>query len=66
MGFSSPGPLVETGDAHIAGIGIYGLLITRFKLEAWQDVREMALMVGGPRSRLIRFLLENNSRVKTE
>jgi O-antigen/teichoic acid export membrane protein len=43
------------------GIVIYGLLIACFKLQAWQDVREMTLMIAGPRSRFIRFLLGNSS-----
>ena len=50
----------------LAGIAIYGFLITRFKLQAWQDVRDLALMMGGRRSPLIRYLLENNSRLNTE
>jgi O-antigen/teichoic acid export membrane protein len=49
-----------------AGVAIFGFMITYFKLEAWQDVRELILMVGGPRSRWIRRLLENNSQVKAE
>ena len=49
-----------------AGIAIYAFLITRFKLQAWQDVRELILVMGGPRSRLIRSFLENNSQVRSE
>ena len=49
-----------------AGIVIYGFLITRFKLEAWHDVRELILMIGGPRSRLVRSLLENPSPARSE
>ena len=49
-----------------AGIAIYAFLITRFKLQAWQDVRELILVTGGPRSRLIRSFLENGSRVRSE
>ena len=43
-----------------AGMVIYGFLITRFKLEAWHDVRELILMIGGPRSRLVRSLLRKS------
>jgi O-antigen/teichoic acid export membrane protein len=45
----------------VAGIVIYGVLITRFKLEAWQDVRELILVIGGQRSRLIRSFLGNRT-----
>ena len=49
-----------------AGIAIYGFLITCFKLKAWHDVREFILMMGGRRSRLVRFLLERGSLAGTE
>jgi O-antigen/teichoic acid export membrane protein len=47
----------------LAGIAIYGFLIMRFNLEAWQDVRVLILETGGRRSRLIRFMLGSGSQV---
>jgi hypothetical protein len=48
------------------GVVIYGFLITHFKLEAWQDIKELILMGGGQRSRLIRSILGNGPQVGSE
>jgi O-antigen/teichoic acid export membrane protein len=47
----------------LAGTCIYGFLITRFKLEAWQDVRAFILETGGRQSHLIRFIFDRGSQV---
>ena len=47
----------------LAGTAIYGFLIARLKLQAWQDVRELILQATGRRNRLICLLLDDGARV---
>jgi O-antigen/teichoic acid export membrane protein len=46
----------------IAGIALYRLLIGRFRLKAWYDVKEAILEFGGHRNRLVRWLLGSEFR----
>ena len=44
----------------LAGTALYGFLIIRFKLEAWQDARILILETVGKRIRLVQFLLDRD------
>ncbi len=47
-----------------SGIIIYGFLIRHFRLEAWEDVRRVVIEMGGGKSRLITWLVNEKPRAK--
>ena len=43
------------------GVAVYGTLIRAMNLQAWTEVRDMALDMGGRRSRLVQWVVGTNS-----
>ena len=47
------------------GVLVYGFLIRQFRLEAFRDVRNLIIEMGGQRIRFLRWLIGDKSRVAT-
>jgi hypothetical protein len=47
------------------GVLVYGFLIRQFRLEAFVEVQKIVLEIGGQRSRFVRWLVDDKSRLTT-
>jgi hypothetical protein len=47
------------------GVLVYGFLIRQFRLEAFVEVQKIVLEIDGQRSRFVRWLVDDKSRLTT-